>query len=262
MKSTTAVFLLILCCVGARAQSDLEKKLFDLVNQERARARAGKLEWNEKLAQAALEHSKLLEQHQALSHRFAGEPTLPERVGATGARVNAVAENVAEAPDVFTIHAGLMGSPGHRENILNEKYNAVGISIVEHGSQLFVTQDFGHIVSYNEKDFQDTVVSVFAQMRKANRLRRVDVVADAQLRKVACAKDMNTKRVIQTLPGSVLAVVFSASDAASVREPLREAASDQSIERMNIGVCMESAANGFTRFWVVAAFYPRSGNHS
>src|ERR1051326_3565691 len=200
MKSTTAVFLLILCCVGAQAQSDLEKKLFDLVNQERARAKAGKLEWSDKLAQAALAHSKLLDEHQDLSHQFAGEPPLQQRIGATGLRFNSVAENVAEAPEVEVAHKGLMNSPGHRANILNRDYNVMGIAIVQHGSQLFVTQDFAHLlVSYTEKQIRDAVISDFNQARRAKRLPTVNAIADSQLRRAACAQDMNTDKMIQNL---------------------------------------------------------------
>src|SRR5215467_5288891 len=142
MKPILAGLFLILLGVAAPAQSPLEKQLLDLVNKERAKEKLGKLEWNDKLAEAALDHSKQMDEHQDLSHQFAGEPKLQERVGATGLRFNSVAENVAEAPDVETIHTGLMNSRGHRANILKPDYNAIGIAIVEHGSQLFVTQDF------------------------------------------------------------------------------------------------------------------------
>jgi len=235
----------------------MEKQLLDLVNREREKAGAGKLEWNDRLAQAALKHSRLLDEHQDLSHQFAGEASLQERIGATGVRFNSVAENVAEAPDVLTAHQGLMNSPGHRTNILNPAYNAIGISIVQHGQQLFVTQDFAHIlVSYSEKDFRDAVVTSFNKARRARHLRPVDVVTDARLRKAACAQDMNTNQMIQGLPGAARLLVFSASDPGSLSEDMRETAADATIDRMNIGVCLQSGGrNGFSHFWVVVAFY-------
>src|SRR5689334_2935872 len=203
MKAIILALIVTLGGAAARAQSAEEKQLLDLVNQERAKAGAGRLEWNDRLAQAALKHSRLLEENQDLSHQFAGEPGLQERVGATGLRFNAVAENVAEAPDVAAIHNGLMHSPGHRANILNPDYNAVGISIVERGGQLFVTQDFAHVLAtYTEKQFLDAVVSGFNRARRARGLRAVDVVTDARLHKAACAQDMNTDKMIQNLPGA------------------------------------------------------------
>lgn len=247
----------MISCAAARAQSAAEKQLFDLVNHERGKAGLNKLEWNDQLAAAALKHSKLLDEHQDLSHQFAGEPILQERLGATGARFNAVAENVAEAPDVATAHKGLMNSPGHRANILNPDYNAIGISIVEHGQQLFVTQDFAHILgSYTEKQFQDAIVSAFSRVRKAKKLRAVDVIADPRLRKAACAQEMNTNKMIQNLPGATRLLVFSLSEPGSLPDDLRQAASDSTLERMNIGVCLQTGGRtGFSKFWVIAAFY-------
>jgi len=241
----------------ARAQSPAEKQLFDLVNREREKAKVSKLEWNDNLTRAALAHSKLLDEHQDLSHQFAGEPSLQERVGATGVRFNSVAENVAEAPEVEVAHKGLMQSPGHRANILNRDYNAIGIAIVQHGSQLFVTQDFAHVLtSYTEKQFRDAVISDFNQARRAKRLPAISVVTDSQLRRAACAQDINTDKMIQNLPGAARLFVFSLSEPGSLPDDLRKAMSDTTLQRMNIGVCLQTGGKtGFSKFWVVAAFY-------
>lgn len=257
MKPTIFALVLIMCATAVCAQSPMEKQLFDLVNGEREKAGLSKLEWSATLAQAALAHSKLMDENQDLSHQFGGEPSLQERAGATGARFNSVAENVAEAPDVETAHDGLMHSPGHRANILNPEYNALGIAIVQHGHQLFVTQDFAHIlVLYNEKQFRDAVITSFNNTRRARGLKAVDVVADARLRKAACAQDMNTDKMIQGLPGAASLLVFSLVDPSALPNDLRKTAADKTLERMNIGVCLQSGGrNGFSKFWVVAAFY-------
>src|SRR5579859_1814635 len=125
MKSIVSVLIAIICSVAAGAQSPLEKQLFDLVNRERQKAGLNRFDWSDKLAEAALAHSRLLDQHQDLSHQFAGEPVLQARVGSTGLRFNSVAENVAESPELEVAHKSLMHSPGHRANILNENYNAI-----------------------------------------------------------------------------------------------------------------------------------------
>src|SRR5438270_2541468 len=257
MKPTIIVLFLVICAAMARAQSPAEKQLFDLVNREREKAKVSKLEWNDNLARAALAHSKLLDEHQDLSHQFAGEPSLQERVGATGVRFNSVAENVAEAPEVEVAHKGLMQSPGHRANILNRDYNAIGIAIVQHCSQLFVSQDFAHVLSsYTEKQFRDAVVSDFNQARRAKRLPAISVVTDSQLRRAACAQDKNTDRMIQNLPGAARLFVFSLSEPGSLPDDLRKAMSDTTLQRMNIGVCLQTGGKtGFSKFWVVAAFY-------
>lgn len=258
MKPSLAGFLLIIFAATAQAQSAMEKQLFDLVNHERQKAGLSKFEWNDKLAQAALAHSRLLDEHQDLSHQFPGEPPLQQRVGATGLRFNSVAENLAEAPEVETAHRGLMNSPGHRANILNPDYSAVGIAIVQDGGQLFVTQDFAHVLaSYTEKQFQDAVVSSVVRARRAAKLPPLDIIADARLRKAACKKDMNTDKMIMGLPGATKLLVFSESEPGTLSADLRQVVGDRMISRMNIGVCLESGGkNGFSHFWVVTAFYP------
>jgi hypothetical protein len=258
MKPTIVVLFLAIASLVAYAQSPAEQQLFDLVNHEREKAGLSKLEWSDQLARAALAHSKLLDEHQDLSHQFAGEASLEQRLGATGARFNSVAENVAEAPEVEVAHRGLMASPGHRANILNSEYNAVGIAIVQHGHQLFVTQDFAHILAaYTEKQFRDAIVTGFKKARHAKGLRDVDVVADARLRKAACSQDTNTDKMIRDMSGATRLLVFTLSEPGALPDDLRKAAADSTLERMNIGVCLLTGGKtGFSKFWVVAAFYP------
>jgi hypothetical protein len=257
-RSIVAVAFLFILAVCARAvPTQREQQLFDLVNRERVKAGLNKLEWSDRLAAAAQDHSRLLMEHQDLSHQFDGEPSLQERVGATGLRFNSVAENVAEAPDVEAAHQGLMHSPGHLANILHQEYNALGISIVAHGQQLFVTQDFAHtLVSYTEKQFRDAVVTGFNQARRAHSLRPVDVIIDPRLRRSACVQDMNTDKMIQGMPGAASLLVFSLSEPGTMSEDMRKLAADRTLERMNIGVCLQTGGkNGFSKFWVVAAFF-------
>jgi uncharacterized protein YkwD len=257
MRPAIVLFTLIFCGAAALAQSSAEKQLFDLVNREREKAKLNKLEWSDRLAQAALAHSKLLAENRDLSHQFSGEPILQERIGATRLRFNSVAENVAAAQDVETAHAALMKSPGHRANILHQDYNAIGIAIVERDHELYVTQDFAHtLVSYTEKQFRDAIVSGFNQARRTRGLRPVDVSIDPQLKKAACAQDINTKRLIQNIPGATGLLVFSQSEIGALPDDLKKFTADKAVERMNIGVCLQTGGKtGFSRFWVVAAFF-------
>jgi len=250
--------LSFLVTISAHAgPSQREQQLFDLVNHEREKAGLSKLEWSDRLAQAAVAHSKLLAENRDLSHQFSGEPNLQERVGATGLRFNSVAENVAAAPDVNTAHAALMKSSGHRANILHQDYNAIGISIVERDHELYVTQDFAHtLVSYTEKQFRDAIVSGFNQARRTRGLRPVDVMIDPRLKKAACAQEMNTHALIQNTPGATGLLVFSQSEIGALPDDLKKFTEDKAVERMNIGVCLQTGGKtGFSKFWVVAAFF-------
>ena len=250
--------VLVLTVVAHAGPTRREQKLLDLVNHEREKAGLQKLEWNEQLAKAALAHSRLLAENHDLSHQFPGEQTLQERVGATGLRFNSVAENVAEAPTVDQVHQALMHSPGHRANILAKESNAIGIAIIEDENQnLFVTQDFAHsLATYTEKQVRDAIVSKFNQARRARKLPVVKVVADHRLAKSACNPDLNTDRMIQSLPGTISLVVFSQSEPGPLPDDLRQIVPDKNIERMNIGVCLKTGgASGFSKFWIITAFF-------
>jgi uncharacterized protein YkwD len=252
-----ACFVLTSSVLAHAGPSQREQQLFDLVNREREKAGLEKLEWSDRLAEAALAHSRLLAENRDLSHQFPGEPLLQERVGATALRFNSVAENVAAAPDVDTAHTALMKSPGHRANILHQDYNAIGISIVERANELFITQDFAHTVAtYTEKQFRDAIVAGFNQARRDRKLPPVNVITDPQLRKAACSQDRHTDKMIQDMPGASGLLVFSLNEPGRLPNGLKEFASDKTLQRMNIGVCLQTGgATGFSKFWVVAAFY-------
>ena len=251
-------FVFVLAVQAHAGPTWREQQLLDLVNHERERAGLPKLEWSEQLAKAALAHSRLLAAKHELSHQFPGEQPLQERVGATGLRFNSVAENVAEAPTVEDSHQALMHSPGHRANILAKESNAIGIGIVEGETQeLYVTQDFAHsLASYTVKQVRDAVVTRFNEARRARKLPAVKVVADPRLAKSACNPDLNTDRMIHSLPGATALVVFSQSEPGPMPDDLRRIVPDHTLERMNIGVCLQTGgSNGFSKFWVITAFF-------
>jgi hypothetical protein len=58
------------------------------------------------------------------------------------------------------------------------------------------------------------------------------------------------------MPGATSLLVFSLVDPSTMPEDLRQASTDKTLNRMNIGVCLQTGGrNGFSKFWVVAAFY-------
>ncbi len=149
---TIVCFLLALLSSSFALASDTELRLaeqqiFRLTNEARKDAGVEPLQWNEQAAVAARAHAKLMAQNQALSHQFSGEPPLHERLGATGLRFDAAAENVADAASADEAHEALMNSPPHRQNLLNPKYNSLGIGVAQNGGQIYVTQDFAHSIS-------------------------------------------------------------------------------------------------------------------
>jgi uncharacterized protein YkwD len=241
-----------------RAQSRDELKLFNLMNQEREKAGLLKFQWNADLAKSARAHAQLLTEHRELSHRFSGEPVLSDRIGATGLRFDAAAENVASAAEVEDAHVALMNSPGHRANILNAKFNAAGLAVVPHGARVYVAQNFAHVLPvYSETHFRREVVAAVNKLRQSKGIGAILVRADAALRDAACAENPNPRRLIQTLPGATDLAVFTSSMPDKLPESLDKAVSDATLGRMNIGVCFRPGPeHGFASFSVVAAFYP------
>jgi uncharacterized protein YkwD len=234
-----------------------EQQLFKLINMERANARLEKLQWDAKVAQAAQGHTQRLAANNALSHQFAGEQDLEQRVGAAGARFIAVAENVAVAETVEEAHLALMNSPGHRENIMNPRYNAVGIAVKPFQNKLYVTEDFASLVStYSEQQFREALVAAFNRARQAHRNGPIEAHFDQRLDREACAGQSDPEAVLGSLDGAVRAAVFTTGQPDHLPQPMEQAAADFTVRRMDLGVCFRSdRSTGFSKFWVVVAFY-------
>jgi uncharacterized protein YkwD len=263
MKRILPAIIFVVCAAVAPAQASLEadaspeQQLFHLVNQVRQEAGLEKLHWDTKLARAAQFHSQELAAHQSLSHQFPGEPELTERLGVTGARFSAAAENVALADSAEEAHLGLMTSPGHRANILSSEYNAIGIAVVEVNKRVYVTEDFGRVVpAYSADQFREGVVAAFNRLRRSHRMGPIESHADSKLDAEACAGGTNPRVVLEGYSGPARATIFTANQPDDLPAPVQKAAEDISLRRMNIGLCLRAdPKNKVSKFWVVVAFY-------
>jgi uncharacterized protein YkwD len=54
----------------------------------------------------------------------------------------AIAENVGVGYTVYSIHRAFMNSSAHRANILDRRWNGVGVGVVSSGGRLWVTEIF------------------------------------------------------------------------------------------------------------------------
>ncbi|HTK95065.1 MAG TPA: CAP domain-containing protein, partial [Terriglobales bacterium] len=181
MRKTAITLVLLLMVGGAAAQNDERdaRRLLRLVNQEREETGAPPLAWDERLAQAALPHARLMAEHGELSHQFSGEPNLRARIAATGLRFNDDAENVAYADSVDEAHANLMRSPGHRANILNPRTNAIGIVALRKGERLYIVEDFAlKLPELSDEEVVQRVLAEFNRQRRAARLPEVSLAGD------------------------------------------------------------------------------------
>lgn len=236
--------------------SSAEKRIFEELNHERASQGLSALQWDEHAANAARAHARLLAENGKLSHQFPGEATLPERIGATGARFTVSAENVARTEFIEDVHPALMGSSGHRANILSASYNAVGIGAVEEKGRIYVAQDFVFLVpDYSESQFNSAFTEAFNLARKARGIRPIYAREDPALHQLACTTDGNAAKLANQLTGVSAVVAFTSSDPHHLPQEMNPRVANADFHLMKYGVCFRpDQEHGYANFWVVATF--------
>jgi uncharacterized protein YkwD len=145
-----SIMLMVLCvgltaglAVGQGGRPNLgEQYLLSAANQERVALGVAPLTWSPELAEAALQHARVMASQEDISHQFPGEPGLQNRIQGAGLDPEAIAENVAFAPSLLRIHSGWMNSPGHRANLLNPAYTILGVAVIVRGREIYAVEDF------------------------------------------------------------------------------------------------------------------------
>lgn len=81
---------------------------------------------------------------QAWAEKLARENTLYHSTLSDGIKVKwcSLGENVGYGPNVPAIQDAYMASPGHRANIVNTKWNGVGVGYATNGKKVFTVQVF------------------------------------------------------------------------------------------------------------------------
>ena len=250
----TALYLALAVSLARASASPAEKQIFDQLNQEREKAGLTALEWNELVAEAARSHCRALAENGRLSHQFSGELPLVERVGSRGVRFTVAAENVAFTEYLEDVHLALMSSSGHRSNMLNPKYNSVGIGVIEQDKKIFVTQDFVFQVPvYSEDQFSAAMVERLNLPKKSTGDWPVAAKPDPMMHDLACSTDGNAGQLSDLVRVGYV-VVFTASEP-RLPEEVQKAVSARGYYHMKFGVCFRpDKDHGPANFWVVAAF--------
>src|SRR4051794_4908071 len=132
-------------------RQDLVQAVLNLVNQNRAASGLGPLKLSPTLTNAALWKSRHMAYFQYMQHDDPAPPvarTWYDRVLTCGYSPNSGAgENIAygyQTPDA--VMSAWMNSAGHRANILNGSYRAIGVGVAASASGLlYWTQDFGTV---------------------------------------------------------------------------------------------------------------------
>lgn len=127
----------------SRPRPDLEKRMLELVNNERVSRGLQPLAPDPELTEVARRHSADMFARGYFAHDTPEGLTPFDRMSEANVRFLAAGENLALAPTLSIAHTGLMNSPGHRANILRPQFGRVGIGIMDGGLRgLMVSQEF------------------------------------------------------------------------------------------------------------------------
>ena len=130
---------------GTDQVSRYEGEVLSLVNTERAKAGCGAVQNNSLLHNAARGHSSDMAANNYFSHTSQDGRTFADRIRAAGYTGSAIAENIAWGQSTpQAVMTSWMNSSGHRANILNCRYNALGVGLAySSDGRPYWTQDFG-----------------------------------------------------------------------------------------------------------------------
>ncbi len=124
------------------SQSD-EKRMLELINQERRKRGLVELVSDESIKKVARDYALYMFRNSYVAHRDLEGRTPSERLRDAGIEYYFSGENIALSKNVDSAHRGLMNSPGHRKNILWPFFRKVGIGAVDAGEYgVMFVQDF------------------------------------------------------------------------------------------------------------------------
>ncbi len=127
--------------------ADVEFQSFQMVNE--ARRDGGvepPLELAESISTVARAHSEAMRDEDFFGHVDSNGNEVGGRLGAAGVGFTRAGENLARVSGsgnpAATAHALLMGSGGHRDNILSADFRLVGVGAARRGDTFWITQVF------------------------------------------------------------------------------------------------------------------------
>jgi uncharacterized protein YkwD len=231
---------------------EAERQLIILANQARAQAGVGPLQLDEGLTRAARAHAAEMAERQQLSHQFAGEPALAQRLAANCAlHLDRAGENVGYAGSADQAHESLMHSPPHRENLLNPAYNVAGFGVVRIGLSLYVAQDFGHsLPNYSPRQASGLVSGRIARMRRDASLPPLQWKDSDAAQDAACSMARTDSLKPAAVRGSFI-LRYTTEQPEMLPAEAARAIEDRTVHTFSVGTCYartNSYPNGV--YWV------------
>jgi uncharacterized protein YkwD len=234
-----------------------ERRLFDLANQARARVGAPSLALDPGLTQAARTHAEFMYAARQLSHQFADESSLAQRLAAsTRTQLDQEAENVALDYDSVQAQQHLMLSPPHRANLLNAAYNVVGVGVIRSGDRLYIVQDFGHALpTYSVVDVKEGIAVAVAQARQQAHqpaLTEADLPnADIAACSMAQADKLGTP-LLQQLAQRYTVLAYTSLSPGTLPGNASQALASHNLRSFSVGACYARTTTYPTGvYWVV-----------
>ena len=127
----------------------VESKSLDLINRARTDNSEAALALETLLVAVARQHSAAMRDRDFVGHVDPDGRTAADRLRDSGIPVQLFAENVAfvgRVPDPAShIHTLLMANPGHRNNILDSRWQVAGVGVATSPEGYWITQLFGSL---------------------------------------------------------------------------------------------------------------------
>lgn len=118
---------------NTKVDKKAEQDMLVVVNKERALVGLSPVVFSESLAQVGRDHCRDMFKRGYFSH-YTPEGLSPfDRMLKASISFNYAGENLALAPNVQLAMKGLMQSQGHRDNILSQNFNKLGIGVIDGG---------------------------------------------------------------------------------------------------------------------------------
>ncbi len=135
-----------------------EMQMWEMINADRTapstmeetKGRARPLQWDDKLAEVARQHSEDMAQNGFFSHQGSDGSNPAARTSKAGIQWRCTGENIAKVSDVAQAERLFMDEPkfqeNHRANILKPEYTRVGVGIARgRDGSLYITQEFAEL---------------------------------------------------------------------------------------------------------------------
>lgn len=132
---------------AAETTSEIEYQLFQMSNRERNSAGVvEELELDSALSEIARRYSEEMRDRGFFSHSSPDGTTLRERLERAGVEYSRAGENIAQVTNASNpavlAHDLLMDSERHRANILDRRFQQVGIGVTRSSDTFLITQVF------------------------------------------------------------------------------------------------------------------------